>query len=389
MNIAIYTSSGYPSGGPGEHLVAMLCRGLNIHCYNVDLVLVRGNNTTQILKKNDKIKLEHILFKQIVDNDIINLIEVLITFILLPFSILKKYYLDKTNIFILYGLEYPYYSLPFVILRIIGIKVYRIITDDYDKNLISPHGFKIAKWWLYRAQVNFIDKYLNGVICLTNGLAKNAIGSGVKRENICIIPHFINVEGPVKGSFKSSNKKVLGYCGTFSDANGYEDLLKAFKLLSKEFNQLKLYLIGEPGTANRKKIADMVEGKDSNVIITGYLKKKDVESKLAECDILVNPRRRGKVSDAGFPTKLGEYFAAKLPVVSTKTGDYSIYFTDGEELILVEPNNPSDLAVGVCKLLQDPCLASKIAENGYLWAKSNVDYRVSAGKLLSFVQGLS
>lgn len=80
------------------------------------------------------------------------------------------------------------------------------------------------------------------------------------------------------------------------------------------------------------------------VHVHGYVPQQTIESYLANCDygILIRPQRRS--SNAGFPTKLGEYFGAGLPVIANDTGDICLYLKDGENGFVLESNHKDDIA---------------------------------------------
>jgi glycosyltransferase involved in cell wall biosynthesis len=93
----------------------------------------------------------------------------------------------------------------------------------------------------------------------------------------------------------------------------------------------------------------------------------------------------GILADSGFPTKIGEYFAAEKIVVATKVGDLGLYFTEKEELIFAEPNNPISICNAINFALQNQDLALQIAEKGNKWAMNNLDYKNNTKKLIEFI----
>jgi glycosyltransferase involved in cell wall biosynthesis len=109
---------------------------------------------------------------------------------------------------------------------------------------------------------------------------------------------------------------------------------------------------------------------------------------LLTCDILVNPRKSGVFAEAGFPTKLGEYFSTKKPVISTRVGDIKSYFTDKNELVLVEPDNPDQLSLAIIYLTENKSQAKRIGDNGYGWAIRNLDFKTNTKKLIDFLGSL-
>ena len=103
--------------------------------------------------------------------------------------------------------------------------------------------------------------------------------------------------------------------------------------------------------------------------------------------MLVNPRQSGEWADAGFPTKLGEYFATKRPVITTKIGDLKDYFTDKKQAIFAEPNKPESIAEAILYLLRNNSESERIGEEGYKWAVRNLEYNNNAKRLIDFIKG--
>lgn len=126
--------------------------------------------------------------------------------------------------------------------------------------------------------------------------------------------------------------------------------------------------------------------KHKNIIFTGLINNDEVQAKLLTCSVLINPRRKGVLADSGFPTKIGEYFATKIPVISTKIGDLESYFENKKELIFSEPNNPNSIADAISYVNNNTDLAKKIGENGYNWALNNLNYLKNGEKLINFIK---
>ena len=124
------------------------------------------------------------------------------------------------------------------------------------------------------------------------------------------------------------------------------------------------------------------------IIVTNKLPYEGVISYLKACDILINPRQKSIEAEAGFPTKLGEYFSVKKPVISTNTGDIMHYFRDENCLLISQHDDPLSLVNKINYLYHNRGKGAELAENGYNWAKENLDYIKNAKKLVEFVGNL-
>jgi glycosyltransferase involved in cell wall biosynthesis len=387
-SISIYTTTDFPNGGAGENFVKHLALGLNKQHVQINVIRLMGQSFQP--DSIQGIKSSNFIFKHRSKNDLFKIFELLLTVLYSPFALIKERFLNKSNLILIYGVEYSYKTLPFLFTsRLLGMKIFRIITDYYEPKTIVPVWWKKPKHFFYSRQFRFLDKHFNGLIVLSHYLKEICLKNGATSENVCVIPHLIDISSFDNNLSqpKSETRKVIGFCGTTNSLNGILDLLEAFKILLKEFKEIKLLIIGE----NSQEITDFLDANYDNesrkkMTVTGFLNKSEVVKHLNSCDILVNPRRSGQFAEAGFPTKIGEYFSTKKPVVSTYTSDFKRYFTSGKELIFAENNNANSLHNSIKTLLLDPVLREKIGLSGYNWAKNNLEFQTNTKKILDFIE---
>ena len=155
--------------------------------------------------------------------------------------------------------------------------------------------------------------------------------------------------------------------------------------MKNDYPDIELTLIGPASEADSVVSKEILKEVLGSVHFVGRVNGSLVPELLSTCDILVNPRISGTFADAGFPTKLGEYFATKRPVVATAVGDLNLYFENKRELVLVEPDSAEAIADGILLLIRNKELAKQIGNNGFNWARENVEYIKSSKRLLEFI----
>ena len=166
---------------------------------------------------------------------------------------------------------------------------------------------------------------------------------------------------------------------------GFLDLLEAFLIVIQKYKNTILVVSGAvSGSISSEPIFKNVELK-KNIYYTGFISQEELQLQQMSCNILVNPTKNTLESEAAFPTKIGEYFATKRPVVSTSVGDIKNYFESENQLILVEPNSPQALAEGILYLIENKQKAKEIGERGFNWAINNLDHKKNSEKLISFL----
>jgi glycosyltransferase involved in cell wall biosynthesis len=121
------------------------------------------------------------------------------------------------------------------------------------------------------------------------------------------------------------------------------------------------------------------------VTFTGLVSSENVKRYLNKCKILTLTRPNIIQTQAGFPTKLGEYFASEKQILVTNFGDIEKYFTPMKELVTADCGNIEDIAEKIIWMLSNPEKSEQIREAGYLRAKQLLSYRVSLDRIVKLI----
>jgi glycosyltransferase involved in cell wall biosynthesis len=169
------------------------------------------------------------------------------------------------------------------------------------------------------------------------------------------------------------DKKVIVYTGTLSKVHGSLTLMKTLKILKQYDSNIELVIAGGGQLLSKiKKYAK--KEKLENVKFLGVIKFNKVPTLLKTADVLVIPHVKSLKTDIDAPTKLFEYLASGKPIVAFNLK--AIAEIVDENAVLVEPENPDALAMGILKVLQDKKLAKKLGASGkkivekYSWNES-------------------
>ncbi len=222
---------------------------------------------------------------------------------------------------------------------------------------------------LYRIQNFFIRKIIKDckAISVANEYEKNIFLELNKQSRIKIIRNGVNLKTLVskvdfKNKYKINTKFVL-FVGRFSKSKGIETLIHAFNIIqnNNQFSNIHLVIMGvdfgyEQSMEELIKINNMSE----KIIVIKNPPREDVISAYGESEFLILPSQ-WELS----PLVPLESFAFKKPVISTKSHGIPFTVQDNKNGILVEPDNPKQLADAITKLLLDDQLRVRLGLFGY------------------------
>ena len=203
-----------------------------------------------------------------------------------------------------------------------------VVSDDIKNSLLNS-----------RFPTHKIEKIYNTIDC---GIVKN---TGVSLDEIRKRFHI------------SRNDKLVGTIGRLSKEKGVHYLLKAGSEIIAKYPDVKILIIGEgPERQNLEALAKLLHI-SKNVIFCGF--QKNVAEFYPLIDIVVLP----SVTE-GLPIVLLEALTYSKPIVATRVGGIPEVITDGKTGILVDPQNPSQLAEGIIRVLKNSEEANQLASKG-------------------------
>jgi len=151
---------------------------------------------------------------------------------------------------------------------------------------------------------------------------------------------------------------VLLFVGRVVKDKGVNELIKAFSILDKKINNLKLLIVGdfeeELSPIAKESIDEMKN--NPNIISVGF--KKDIRSYLSISDLFVLPSYR-----EGLPNSLIEAGSFGIPLLATDINGCNEVIIPNKTGILVEKKSVDSLVNGVTLLIENRELYSDIKTN--------------------------
>ncbi len=165
-----------------------------------------------------------------------------------------------------------------------------------------------------------------------------------------------------------SGQPIIGAIARLSPVKGFDTLLKTLPILSENFPQVQVLLVGD-GPARPDLIRLAYELKVQDRVVISHLVE-DTRIPLAVMDCFVVPSHR-----EGFGLAMVEAMASGVPVVATNSGGPAEIIEDRESGLLIQPGDPQSLAEGVSALLNDPALRDRIVHAARARAQAQFDLK--------------
>ncbi len=197
-----------------------------------------------------------------------------------------------------------------------------------------------------------------GLIVLTHQLAATLRERFATQGRIHVVPDGVDLRGPLPVAEGAADGPVT-YLGNFHPWKGVEILIRSVGYTPG----VQFTLIGGESGA-RARIAALVRdlGVTDRVRLVGPVPPRERWRYLAEASVCVLPLTRS-VFGTSFtsPLKLFEYMAAGRPIVASDLPALREVLRDGENALLVAPEDPLALAAAIRRLRADRSLAERLA----------------------------
>lgn len=175
----------------------------------------------------------------------------------------------------------------------------------------------------------------------------------------------------------SENTKVVLFVGALTrwhSYKGHDVLIKAFRIVTSEIDEAHLIVVGGGELVRDSVTLANNLGLEGHTTFTGSVSEESLPKYYASCDLLVLPSRD---MSEGYGLVILEAMAAGKPVIGSRVGGIPCVIRDHETGLLVEPNNPRELAEAIITLLLDDGLRRKMGSAARRFAEEHDWERVT------------
>ena len=259
--------------------------------------------------------------------------------------------------------------------------LYRGIPLMYSEHLLP----RIEKNYLrrffqvlyHRTKRKLFNFGINNIICVSNFTnEQHSKHYGVSKKKLVTIRNGVNLNrfSPVAEKVEIALRKEFGFSegdlvvtcvSVIRDGKGVENIVKAAPMIVNKTRNVKFLVVGDGPLLSTLKGLVAKSGLEPNFIFTGW--RADVETIISISNVLVVPTSSQCAESFGFVAAEG--MMAGVPVVASNIGGLKEIIEDGKTGLLAIPDNPSDLADKVVKILSNKQLAHSISEKGLIRAR--------------------
>jgi len=217
-------------------------------------------------------------------------------------------------------------------------------------------------------------------------------------------PPLLTLTGATNETARENTRKKLGltmshlvlvYFGWIYPPKGVETLLRAFHLVCREQDCLRLVLIGgviAQEYPNRRNFAEEMRelprqlGFDDQVIWTGEFPTDSDEASryLYASDICVFPHDLGLYMNN---SSFAAVAAHGLPIVATRGDFVEEPFVNGENLVFCEPQSPESMAQAIRRIIDDENLRRRLAKGAQELAAEWFSWDKATDRIIELLVG--
>jgi glycosyltransferase involved in cell wall biosynthesis len=193
---------------------------------------------------------------------------------------------------------------------------------------------------------------------------------------------------PAGASGPTTDPPVLMSVGRLVDYKGFPTLVRAVSILRSRGRELTCEIVGEGPMLHAIQEEIRRLDLDGSVRLLGARTQGEVRERLGRAAVCVLACERGHDGQMdGIPVVLMEALALGVPAVATRISGIPEIIDEGRTGLLAPPRDPEALASAIERLLEDPGLGRRVAEEGRRKVEGAFDVEKNAGRLLELITG--
>lgn len=307
---------------------------------------------------------------------------------------IAKYIKDKVKkkkkIDIIY-LSVPSLSVAKAVTKIAKKNNIRLIIDIQD---LWPEAFKMVFhvpiisdiiFFPMKKQAEFVYKYADDIIAVSETYKNRALKVNKKCKkaiSVFLGTDLKKFDEIAKNVPKKATRNIyLAYIGTLGNSYNIKCIIDAIALARKRTQKILKFIVMGDGPL-RNDFEKYAKEKNVPCDFLGNLPYIEMIKKLVNCDIAVNPIKKGAAQS--IINKVGDYAAAGLPVINTQEcEEYKNLVTSYNFGFNCDNEDVEEIAEKIVALANDDNLRKKFGEGNRKLAKEKFDRNITYKKIVN------
>ncbi len=283
-----------------------------------------------------------------------------------------------------FDLLHAHWLLPQGLLGILGKWIFRL------PSIVTAHGTDA-----FALKSNFSTQLKRLVLTHSDAWTTNTAVTATATEELSSTEPRVIPMGVDVARFCSGRRNVLRrelpdgeslvlFVGRLIESKGCHDLLKAIAALPQTFRErTTLWLVGGGEQREILERAARSFGILNQTKFFGWVSQEHLPNIYAAADVVVIPSKLGSAGETeGQGIVVLEAFAARACVLATHLGGIPSMVRDNDTGLLVEPDNPQALADAIQRLLDQPELRRRLADNAFAEVRNRYSWTKIAGEFV-------
>jgi phosphatidylinositol alpha-1,6-mannosyltransferase len=206
---------------------------------------------------------------------------------------------------------------------------------------------------------------------------------GVVPERTCLLPPCLDAEWvaealPFSGRQRRLTLLTVSRLSSAERYKGHDVVLQALKRVLRDVPAAQYVIVGDGD--DRPRLEDLVRNMDLTdaVRFSGAVSAQELKICYRDCDVFVMPARttldKLAPKGEGFGIVFLEAMAYGKPVIAPASGAPSEFIHNGEHGLLVNPEDPAEVASALIELFTSPERARRMGEASREWVQREYSY---------------
>jgi glycosyltransferase involved in cell wall biosynthesis len=229
------------------------------------------------------------------------------------------------------------------------------------------------------------------LIMVTQSFKENVVNRGISGDKVHVVTNGVNQDlfypkeknQELVNKYNLQDKFVISYVGAHGISQNLSTILEVAKKL-RTYKYIEFVFVGEG--AEKNKLKQIVREEElTNVQFIDAQPKEAIAEFYNSSDLCLIPLKNIELFKTFIPSKMFEIMACGVPIVASLEGEAAQILEDSKAALVVQPDNPNEIAVAIEELMNDKEKYSQMKANGPKFVEKNYSRNKLAERYLELI----